>query len=169
MQHVSPCHGEKLVVDVHTVLFWLEYALEVGSVTAGSGVAYLVAWVLVDASPVAMVVAAILKVVGVMSGYGQSAVSSQLVASALTMRAGAGAAVHSPIRCHCDHWNDVEQQTGLVGGERRLINRLVRRAGVWCRAGGSAGQKTACAVAGWGSSQRSQRPAAECRWDGQQQ
>ena len=42
--------------------------------------------------------------------------------------------MHSPIRCHCDHWNEVEQQTGLVGGERQLIKRLVSWAGVWCRA-----------------------------------
>ena len=44
-----------------------------------------------------------------------------------------GQAAHSPIRCHCDHWNDVEEQAGLVGGERRLINRLVSRAGAGCR------------------------------------
>lgn len=44
-----------------------------------------------------------------------------------------GQAAHSPIRCHCDHWNDVEQQAGLVGGECRLINRLVSRAGAGCR------------------------------------
>ena len=62
--------------------------------------------------------------------------------------------MYSPIRCHCDHWDYVEQQKGLVGGERGLINRLVSRAGNWCRAGGCAGHKTANAVADWGSSQR---------------
>ena len=48
--------------------------------------------------------------------------------------------MHSPIRCHCDHWNEVEQQTGLVGGERQLIKRLVSWAGVWCRALRSSGR-----------------------------
>lgn len=95
--------------------------------------AYLVAWILVDAAPVAMVVAAVFEVIAVVSGHGQSAasVSGKLAAWAMTAGAasraaraptrdgrshGAGRAVHSPIRCHCDHWDDVEQQTAARAG-----------------------------------------------------
>lgn len=49
-------------------------------VGVGIRAAHLVARVLIDASPVAMVVAAILEVVAVLSGYGQSAACCQRAA-----------------------------------------------------------------------------------------
>jgi hypothetical protein len=71
------------VVDVHAVLLGLQRGLG-RPVAERSGVgiraAHLVARILVDASPVAMVVAAILEVVAVLSGHGQSAASCQRAA-----------------------------------------------------------------------------------------
>ena len=76
------------MVDVHAVLLGLQRGLgrPVAERTVGVGIrvgiraAHLVARVLVDASPVAMVVAAILEVVAVRSEHGQSAASCQRAA-----------------------------------------------------------------------------------------
>lgn len=73
VQHVSPCDGEELVVDVHAVLFWLGCVSGLGTSAGGALSAYLVAWILVDASPVAVVVAAVFQVIAVVSRHGQSA------------------------------------------------------------------------------------------------
>lgn len=75
VQHVSPCYGEQLVVDVHAVLLRLQCASELVVSRARIECAHLVARILVDASPVAMVVAAIFEVITVVSGHGQSAAS----------------------------------------------------------------------------------------------
>lgn len=72
------------MVDVHAVLLGLQRGLgrPVAERTVGVGIraAHLVARVLVDASPVAMVVTAILEVVAVRSEHGQSAASCQRAA-----------------------------------------------------------------------------------------
>ena len=69
VQLPSPCDGEELVVDVHAVLLGL------------------VARVHVEASPEAMIPAAIFHVVAVLSGHGQSAGEGQ--SAGVVRRAGA--------------------------------------------------------------------------------
>jgi hypothetical protein len=74
VQCVSPCYREHLVVDVHAVLFRLGVSVRIGLESPiPAWPAHLVARILVDASPVAVVVAAILEVIAVLSGHGQSA------------------------------------------------------------------------------------------------
>lgn len=88
MQLASPCYGEKLVVDVHAILFWLWCRVSVkqaGKVGGGGGDgggvclagAYLVAWIHVEPSPEAMIPTAIFHVVAVLSGHGQSVVGGK--------------------------------------------------------------------------------------------
>jgi hypothetical protein len=70
VQRVSPCDGKQFMVDIHAVLLGLLRVSQERAV--GFAPAYLVARIHVDASPVAMVPAAVLQVVAVLSGHGQS-------------------------------------------------------------------------------------------------
>jgi hypothetical protein len=109
VQHVSPRYGEQLVIDVHAILLWLaggsaqdsrqsEFARAVAP-------AYLVARILVHASPVAMVVAAVFQVIAVMSGHGQSAatVSCLLSSTWPTTPGAAERAAQAPMRDRRSH------------------------------------------------------------------
>jgi hypothetical protein len=70
VQLVAPRHGEELVVDVHAVLLGLRGSACSAATRRG---AHLIARVHVDASPEAVVQAAIFMVVAVLGGYGQTA------------------------------------------------------------------------------------------------
>jgi hypothetical protein len=122
MQHVSAGHREHLVVDVHAVLLGLQRGLVRAACcrTVGGwvGAAHLVARILVDASPVAMVVAAILEVIAVLSGHGQSAapVSGLRCASWAFGRMAHGARCQSLRRLACGRGRQREDRRSHRAG-----------------------------------------------------
>jgi hypothetical protein len=72
VQAVAPCDCEHFVVDVHAVLLGLRASANLGG-PGGAAAAHLVARVHVDASPEAMIPAAVFHVVAVLSRHGQTA------------------------------------------------------------------------------------------------
>jgi hypothetical protein len=130
--------------------------------------AHLIARVHVDAPTEAVVDAAIFLVVAILSGHGQTASTGQLLrcsaiaccavwcgangaaaASARRQRRGngrteRGARLHSPIRCHRNHWSSRTSREASRARERRLISCVVfSRRGDSCRiARGRAGHGT---------------------------
>jgi hypothetical protein len=88
--------------------------------------AYLVTRVHVESSPEAMIPAAIFHVVAVLSGHGQSggaglAHCRREIGEGCTER---GQAVHSPIRCHRDHWSERRSLSSLRGRRGPVVGGL---------------------------------------------